>query len=459
MKQLEEAIECLEALEKTSKRNEKKEILQKAKTNPILKEFFSRAYDLEKTYGLVYKEPKNFLKMKSVFSPTLGMEEEWRLFLKLLDNLACRNLSGLNALEEVNSFLKNVPPRRAVWYIRTINRDLRIGTKVKTFGEVWPDLKSCFAVSLAEKFDSLRTEIEYPVAVEPKYDGLRITLLFKNGKGVGKTRDGKEYNEVLSHIIEELGPRIGTGAVDGEIYADWEKTGPLSVYGKKIYKSPWGKTSAMLKTGYGNGVFQEDRLSDTMRLELKRDLKFWAFDYMSMDVYNPDIAEDSTPFRARRKNLEDLISSLGEEPSTVLMPQVIVHNREDLEMAHAKNMLDSHEGSMIKVLEAPYYPKRSSVMLKWKETEFIDGVILEVLPGSGRNSEWAGSYSVRLRNGSETSCNVLGDENRKEHWENRHDLVGTVIEMTRQKDAKSVSNTARFPTFMRLRYDLPKEEV
>jgi len=462
MEDLDFAVKCLERLEKTPKRNEKKKILLEARDNSVLREFFSKAYDWKKTYGLVYKEPKKLLKIKSAFSPSYNTSEEWKIFISLLENLASRKLSGISAINSVSTFLKAVPPHRAIWYIRTINRDLRIGVNSKTFGEIWPDLRSSFSVSLADKFNSNETNLNYPIAVEPKYDGLRITLIFEDGKGVGKTRSGKEYNEILKHILEELGPLVVNGAVDGEIYADWSPKGNLSAYGGKLYKSPWGKTSAMLKTGYANGVFQEDKVSPKMWEDIKRDLKFWAFDFMNLEVYDPEIAKDSTPFSIRRANLEKLINSLkqrNEKPATLIMPQRIANNRIELEEAHSKNMALGHEGSMLKELNAPYYPKRSSVMLKWKEDEFIDGVILEVLPGTGRNESWAGAYRVRLKNGMETRCNVLGDTNRKEHWERRQELVGTVIEMTQQKDAKAVSQTARFPVFTRLRDDLPKEDI
>jgi len=457
MKDLENAIRCLENLANTSKRNEKKALLSSAAKNPILKEFFTRAYDWKITYGISYKEPKTLPKMASAFGPNYNVSEEWDIFLEILDQLASRGLTGLSAVETIDRFIKVVPPERAVWYIRVINRDLRVGVNVNTFGEIWPDLRSSFAVSLAEKFSST-TEINYPVAVEPKCDGLRITLVFQDGKGVGKTRSGKEYNEVLQHIMDELGPQIGTGAVDGEIYANWEKDGPLSMYGGKRYKSPWGKTSAMLKTGYSGGVFCRDRVFEEMWVELRRDLNFWAFDIMNLDVYDPAIAMDKTPFVERRAKLASIVNKLGDNSSTVLMPQIIASNREELDEAHVQNM-DEYEGSMIKMLDAPYFPSRTSAMLKRKEEEFLDGVIIEVLPGTGRNSNWAGSYKVRLRNGAETSCNVRGDANRKDHWNRRDELIGTIIEMTQQKDAKAVSQSARFPVFMRLRDDLPKEKI
>jgi ATP-dependent DNA ligase len=142
------------------------------------------------------------------------------------------------------------------------------------------------------------------------------------------------------------------------------------------------------------------------------------------------------------------------------MEQIIVNNRQELDDAHTYFLQQEHEGSMIKMLDAPYIPDRTSAMLKRKELEFIDGVILEVLPGKGRNAKWAGSYRVRLtKNGAETSCNIRGDANRADHWERRFEMPGTHLEMTQQKDAKAVSETARFPVAIRVREDLPKEQV
>jgi ATP-dependent DNA ligase len=460
MQNLERAIRCLENIEATPKRTEKKDLLRSAADNPVLRELFYRAYDWKTTYGLTWKQP-DLPKAKAIFGDSYSMEEEWDLFLTILDELAARNLTGQEALDTITRFMRAIDPNRAQWYGRVLNRNLQIGANVNTFGEIWPELASNFGVSLAEKFKDHHMGIQFPVACEPKYDGLRITMVFTDGKGVAKTRSGKEYNEVLKHIIDELAPKVVNGAVDGEIYADWEAKGPLSTYGGKKYKSPWGKTSAMLKTGTYQGIFTPNRVNSDMWKELQGELKFWAFDYISLDVYDPKIAMDRTPHRERRANLVELVASLGPDASTIVMPQVICNDHEELTDTHAEFMSQNHEGSMIKDLNSPYLPSRSPVMLKRKEEEFIDGVILEVLPGTEgkRNEHWAGRYRVRLSNGIETRCNVRGDANRQDHWNRRDELVGTIIEMTQQKDAYAVGDAARFPVFIRLRDDLPKVEV
>jgi hypothetical protein len=456
---LENAIRCLENLGDTSKRSEKMDLLRSAADNPILKEIFRRAYDWQTTYGLTVTPP-DVPKMASTFGESYDLEEEWAVFLLLLEELEKRKLTGSAAVTTIERFLRAVGPERGIWYSRVINKDLKIGVNVATYGEVWPDLKSKFGVSLAEKFDST-VELRYPLAVEPKYDGLRITMVFKDSSGVAKTRGDKQYNDVLAGILGELGSLVSNGAIDGEIYADWEKTGPLSTFGGKRYKSPWGKTSAMLKTGTTRQGFDETRISDQMWQEIHRDLKFWAFDYIGLEVFNPSIAVDKTPFKDRRHKLKKLVDALGEDSSVQIMPQRVVNCRGELDDAHTHFLTEGHEGSMIKMLDAPYFPSRTAVMLKRKELEFLDGVILEVLPGKelGQNANRAGSYRVRLPNGLETKCNIRGNNNRQDHWDRRDELVGTRIEMVGQKDAKAVTDKARFAVFIRLRDDLPKEAV
>jgi ATP-dependent DNA ligase len=459
MRDLELAIECLESVASTSKRTEKAALLQASANNPVLREIFRRSYDWRMTYGLTWKQP-DLPKAKVIFGDTYDVNEEWDIFVAILDRLSERTLTGQAALDALTHFMHSIDSNRAMWYGRVLNRNLRIGANSGTFGRIWPELQSTFGVSLAEAYKDHWAGVQLPAASEPKYDGLRIAAVFTDGKGVAKTRRGSEYNEVLKHVLDELAPRVVNGAVDGEVYADWEPTGPLSTYGGKRYKSPWGKTSAMIKTGMHRGIFKPERVTPQMWEELRGELKFWAFDRMSLDVYDPAFAMDRTPHRERRANLVKLVESLGEDSSVRLMPQVICTTRDELDQCHTDFMLAGHEGSMIKELNAPYLPSRSIVMLKRKEEELIDGVILEVLPGTvgKRNEHWAGRYLVRLTNGFETHCNIRGDANRQDHWDRREELVGTVIEMTRQKDVIKVAG-ARNPVFARLRDDLPKQTV
>ena len=311
MQKLISAIKCLDYLGETTKRTVKADLLASAADNPILKEMFSRTYDWEITYGLTLKMPK-IPKMASAFSPSYSLEDEWTTFLMLLDELAARNLSGLEAVETINRFLLAVDPHRAEWYGRIINRDLKVGVRVATYGDIWPDLRSEFGVSLAEKFDSTM-ELKYPLAIEPKLDGLRIATVFREGHRMAKTRGDLQYNEICKFVLGSLEPHVTKNAVDGELMADWELTGPLSTYGGTRYKSPWGKTQGMLKTGMYKNVFNPDRVTPELWEEIRTELKFWAFDQISLDVYNPAISMDKRPFYERRAILAETVEATGKD--------------------------------------------------------------------------------------------------------------------------------------------------
>lgn len=70
---------------------------------------------------------------------------------------------------------------------------------------------------LASKYEDHQKKLNFPVRVQPKYDGLRSLALFKDGRVVLQSRGNKEYD--LPHLKAALEPLVKQGIVfDGEIY-------------------------------------------------------------------------------------------------------------------------------------------------------------------------------------------------------------------------------------------------
>lgn len=104
-----------------------------------------------------------------------------------------------------------------------------------------------------------------------------------------------------------------------------------------------------------------------------------------------------TPFKERRKILEEIITSLDSEFH--LAEKRITGNLIEAEDFYKKALELGHEGVMIKNLDAPYIPgARVGYMYKIKPIkETLDLVITGALWGKGKRAGWLSSYYLGAR--------------------------------------------------------------
>lgn len=264
-----------------------------------------------------------------------------------------------------------------------------------TYGKVWPDLVSDFGVPKAYKLKDFGFEnVAFPVAGEPKLDGVNISIIDKNGMFSSVTRSETDY-PVLSFIIQQFRGVVHDCVVIGELLADWDPDRDLA----RGYNSQWGKTMSLLKTDMSSKHgFQPERITDADWDIIHNELCFWVHNVCTLDLYDKSKAwTDATPYTERRAKAAKIVAQIHKaNPKTTvrLMPQVICKTWKELEKLHQQHEDENLEGTMLKPLDAPSVNGRTYNEIKWKEEEPIDGMVLEVMPGTGRNAKWTGSYKV-----------------------------------------------------------------
>ena len=127
-----------------------------------------------------------------------------------------RNVTGQSAIDLLHQLFLRVDVENDKWMRKILKKHLAIGVSVKTVNKVFPGLIPTFEVSLAHKFDWMRTQGRKEIAVEPKLDGIRCFSIVRNGEVQMFARSGKPITNFEKTLAPEL-IKLGDGCYDGEL--------------------------------------------------------------------------------------------------------------------------------------------------------------------------------------------------------------------------------------------------
>lgn len=228
---------------------------------------------------------------------------------------------------------------------------------------------------LAKVFSKEEKKITYPVYAQPKLDGMRGLGDCRNQTLT--SRSGNKI-ETLGHITTEL-PYDGV-ILDGELYA--------------------------------HGL----SFQDNMRLIKKyRPGKTEAVSYHVYDVVS------DKPFSERHQLL---ITICLKNPQLILVPTIVINNKEELINFHAYNISEGYEGTIVRHGSEGYKLNgRSSSLLKLKDFHDLALVLKDVIPSEKRPThgkpifEWEGAVNNELGAGLSISHEEAEDllANKAEH--------------------------------------------
>jgi len=430
------AFDALALLEADNSRNAKLAVLRDQKDNSVLKRIFQLAYDWMTPYNIAQLEKTTPMDMPSVGE--WCMAASFKEFEELLTALNKRTITGNVAREQVSSFLSSVSPIEHMWYQRILLRDLRVGAKEGTFLKVWPNLIAQWDIMLADTYKN--QALTYPLIVEPKLDGVRITIVVKDGKGIAMTRGRQDHSERMSHIIDQI-----TAVVPGD-----------NVWDGEFFFETWNKSISILRSK----TMTPAKIADLAKA------KFHLFDCLSLEEFKAGVSK--SPLTERRKTIERVLAYWKDPanwavgtPRTINLTGVDQHwaKTEEEVMEYYDLFLEQgFEGIMIKDPRGLYVCKRGDAWLKYKPEETIDLEIVRVNLGNGRHSGRLGAFDCLTVDGEEVRVGGgFSDQQRDEFWAKRGELLGTIIEAKQQKEKVKVAK-ARFPIFKCIRYDRAKFE-
>jgi DNA ligase-1 len=111
------------------------------------------------------------------------------------------------------------------------------------------------------------------------------------------------------------------------------------------------------------------------------------------------------------------------------------------------------EGCMVNI-DAPYECKRTSNLLKLKEMQSNDLIVVSVEEGEGKYKGMMGKCVVEYKGGEVGVGSGWKDDERQYYWENPDELIGRVVEVQffeQSIDSKTKQVSLRFPIFKCIR--------
>jgi DNA ligase-1 len=270
------------------------------------------------------------------------------------------------------------------------------------------------------------------VAVEPKYDGVRVQIHYQRGKGEDGGSRINTYSRNLENttaMFTELA-EIGTEVNAGEVILDSEAVGMDPATGKLI---PFQETMT------------RKRKHNIERARTDVPLRFFVFDILYKD--GKDLL--SVPLSKRREILD---KTLRPEQGKHLMisPQIITDNPQILREYHDLQLQKGLEGVVVKKWESPYEPgRRGFSWVKFKEeegktgklTDTIDAVIMGYSRGEGKRSGFGiGMFLVGVRKGdSFVTVTKIGTGVSDDLWKELHAKLHTIKVSRQPKDYQDVN--------------------
>lgn len=415
---MENIINIINELRKTSGTNDKIAILQKNKDNELLKKTLEYTYNPFKKYGISEKS----------INPKGNKPLAYFDIFELLDTLSTSNIND-NLRYEVNNFLWNFSDSNSLFelYKCMLLKDLKLGCNITTLNKVWKGLIPQFNVQLANSYFKEKEGFlkGRNFILSTKLDGNRLVVIKRNGRIECYTRQGKPM-EGLIEIESDAMQLMDNMVYDGELIAENINNLPSD----ELFRVTMTKAR---KDGVKTGLI------------------FNCFDMLPLLEFEKGISKEGC--LARKTKLKELLDSLDLK-YIVNVDNLYVGKDEDeiikwLNWAKSNNL----EGIMLQIADAKYECKRTKTTLKVKVMQDVDLKVIGYEQGKGNFENTLGALIVEYKGNEVKIGSGYTLEERNNFWNIKDELIGRVITVQyfeESQDSKTKKYSLRFPVFKHL---------
>jgi DNA ligase 1 len=282
-----------------------------------------------------------------------------------------------------------------------------------------------FEPMLAKGFDKVKN-LQYPVLVQQKFDGIRA-IFTKDG---AKTRNG-ETHHCVPHISAALKPffeKYPDAILDGELY------------NHELHDN-FNKIASLIR---------KQKPTPAQLEEAAEKVQFYCYDMPRLDK---DITQ-ATPFVKRLQYLQANVGFINEAIIKVV-PTFEAQDEAGVDKFHDVFVQDGYEGAIIRVPGSPYENGRTKSLLKYKRFDDEEFKLIGIRGGKGNKAGLAAHADFENPNGKRPqdktfTANIKGKEWwRNELLEKKDAAIGSMC--TVEFFGKSGYGVPRFPYLIEIR--------
>lgn len=409
-----EVFEVIEQIAQ-AKGKAKEKLLAEYIDDPMMERVLKATYDPFTTYG-IKQVPESDIAGSEGFSDHT---------FELLDRLASRVLTGNSAKAEIITELNLLSDQSKALLTRILKKDLRAGFTAGTCNRVQPGFIFVFECMRAHKFEEKRIK-KWPVAVEPKYDGVRSLVIWDGKEATFYSRTGRVFEgmkPMADLLVERLTlHKIPPMVLDGELM---DRSNQFNKIVGDVHKKDFAIETAV----------------------------FYLFDAIPLEDFKA--GSDASTYRERRMRLSQIAQKtrLLELPCFKVTQARVMHSKEEIEDWAAQIINQGGEGVIVKTLDGRYEKKRSYQWLKIKAEESVDLEVVDVEPGTGKYEGMIGALVVDFNGVRVSVGSGLTDDLRAL---DETQLVGRMIEVMYHE--VTPDGSLRHPRFKRFRDDKPASD-
>lgn len=413
----------IDRLNTTASSNAKLQILQDNKHLKTLREFFRLALDPKITF-FIRKIPE----YETSFVHSLTLAEAF----DALSVLSTRQKTGQAGIDHLRGILEAVTEDDAELIKAVIRKNPGCGVAEGAVNKTWKGLIEAFPVMLATPYsDAVMNKVTFPVIVQTKMDGARITAVVENEAVRLFTRQG---NLVLTNAFDHMSS-LPEGAYDGEIVAvdDDEK---------------------ILDRKTGNGYVNK-AVRGTLSIFEAECLRLVLWDYIDLNSFWAGRTTDF-PYADRLSQLQQNVDG---EAKLTTVKSIIANSLEKVTACFNAEIADGNEGIILKTINHQWESKRSKSLIKFKAENECDLVIVGFNQGepASKFKDTLGSIICESADGK-LCVNVSGmdDATRNHIWNNKEEYMSKIVAVkynTRITDKNRGVESLYLPRFVEVRFD------
>lgn len=366
--------------------------------------------------------------------PETTQYEDLTAFFDLADKLNNREITGHEALNQVQNVLSSYSGSTSGVFARVLKKDLRVNMKTETINKVYNKLIPTHKCMLADKMNEKKFDWNSaPWLVEAKYDGMRDNVKVTADSVMHLSREGRVQPKFDGLFDEQLIAMRNQHGQD--IYIDGEVLAPTF---KETMKSRGEKG---------------DRSNLIMRV----------FDVLTVDEWEQQkTGRINSVRRQELSELVDYVQNKFDEPKVFLSEGTYCNSKQELMQYYIDLVEAGFEGVIVKDPNSVYHWKRNRAWTKYKPVWTADLQVIGRYEGSGKNTGRLGGLNLQgeLEDGTIVRADVgsgFTEETREKLWNvDFEEIEGQTVEIEYQEITQGEGKelpSLRFLTFKGFRTD------